>query len=201
MNDRWDSTSTFSSFISVNVGPLCYHNMCHHGDDGIDSDGVERSKPLPYTRVSGGGYRKYQQSWVRIWAISIGTGCPCWYPALSSQNKCLSRSLSSLFACPMSRAVGHLIKAIKPAVLNDSMMASLMYLAFNAHSDVRPAWDLITSCQHGGWHRVTAYPPYPPSYLSYPPHASPIIQCQCNTQLDKDQFWLFLDFHHQGLSC
>ena len=100
----------------------------------------------------------------------------------------------------MSRAVGHLIKAIKPAVLNDSMMAALMYLAFNAHSDVRPAWDLITSCQHGGWHRVTAYPPYPPSYLSYPPHASPIIQCQCNTQFDKDQFRLFLDFHHQGLS-
>ena len=71
---------------------------------------------------------------------------------------------------PLSRAVGHLIKAIKPAVLNDSMMAALMYLAFNAHSDVRPAWDLITSCQHGGWHRVTAYPPYPPSYLSHTPH-------------------------------
>ena len=59
-----DSTSTFPSFTSVNVGPLCYHNLCHHGDDGIEADGVERSKPLlrPYTRVSGGGYRKYQLS-------------------------------------------------------------------------------------------------------------------------------------------
>lgn len=47
-----DSTSTFPSFTSVNVGPLCYH-LCHHDDDGIEADGVERSKPLLLGLIQG----------------------------------------------------------------------------------------------------------------------------------------------------
>ena len=36
-------------------------------------------------------------------------------------------------------AVGHLIKAIAPAELVGTMMVHLMYVGFNAHSDVGPS--------------------------------------------------------------
>ena len=90
--------------------------------------------------------------------------------------------------------VGHLIKAIAPAELVGTMMVHLMYVGFNAHSDVRPSWDLITSCQRGGWHTVTAYPPFHTLHTILIPPPYPVIK-----HGDQNKAWLTLDFLQLGL--